>query len=160
MRQSLAAIAIIRRQAGDKTLWLAQWNDRWQRFHFVGGHKHDDESFRQCVVREVGEELEIAEGTGCLVGECPLAHLDYTAWSAGAGEETHYVMELFDVQLFDDAVWQQVDADPQNRWLTAAEILGKRCRDGLLVSETMGLLLVRAGLCPGRPFAAESQQFP
>jgi 8-oxo-dGTP pyrophosphatase MutT (NUDIX family) len=146
MRQSVAAIAIIRRQSDAETLWLAQWNDRWQRFHFVGGHRHDDESFRQCVVREVAEELEIAEGTGFLVGERPLAHLDYTAWSAGAGEETHYMMELFDVQLVGDAVRQQVDADPQNRWLTVEEIRSGRAADGNPVSDTMALLLDKAHL--------------
>jgi 8-oxo-dGTP pyrophosphatase MutT (NUDIX family) len=155
MRQSVSAIAIIRRQVGAETLWLAQWNGRWQRFHFIGGHKHDEESFRQCLIREVTEELEIAEGPGFLVADRPLAHLDYTAWSAGAAQETHYVLEVFEVQLSGDAV-QQVDAGPQNRWLTADEIRENRCRDGALVSETMLLLLRTAGLWSESPRRVES----
>jgi 8-oxo-dGTP pyrophosphatase MutT (NUDIX family) len=146
MRESVAAIAIIRRQQEGRTLYLAQWNPGWQRFHFVGGHRQADESFRQCVAREVGEELGIAPESEFLVGEQPLAHVDYTAWSDRAGRETHYEMELFEVQLAGEAARQRVDADPLNRWLTEDEIREHCCRDGQPVSETMSLLLRKACL--------------
>ncbi len=146
MRQSIASIALIRRGQGLNTLWLAQWNRRWRCYHFVGGHKHDDESFRQCVIREVTEELEIAEGSGFAVAQQPSARLDYTAWSDGAGQQTHYVMELFDVELIGEAARRQVDADPRNRWLTEAEIRSTCCADGRPVSETMGRILNQAKL--------------
>ncbi len=146
MRQSNASIALIRRGQGLETRWLAQWNRSWRCYNFVGGHKHDDESFRQCVIREVNEELEIAEGSDFAVAEHPLARLDYTAWSDGAGQETHYVMELFDVRLIGEAARRQVDADPRNRWLTEAEIRSCRCTDGQPVSETMGRILNQAKL--------------
>lgn len=149
MRQSIASIAIIHRQQGRETLWLAQWNSKWQRYHFVGGHKHDFESFRHCVIREVSEELGIVEGIDFLLGERPLAHLDYTAWSEGAGQDTHYVMELFEVRLVGEAVRQRVESQSGNRWLTEDEIQKHRCSDGKLVSETMALLLARAELFPG-----------
>ena len=146
MRESTAAIALIRRQHEGQTLWLAQWNRNWQRYHFVGGHKHPDESFRQCVIREVCEELNIVEGEDFLVADQPLAHLDYTAWSTGARQETHYVMELFDVQIVGDSAWHKVASNDRNRWLTETEIREQRCPDGQAVSETMSRLLVQAKL--------------
>lgn len=146
MRQSIASIALIRRGQGQQTQWLAQWNRSWRCYNFVGGHKHDDESFRQCVIREVTEELEIAEGSGFAVAQQPLARLDYTAWSAGAGQQTLYVMELFEVELIGEATRRQVDADPRNRWLTEEEIRSTRCADGQPVSVTMKRILNRAKL--------------
>jgi len=148
VRESTAAVAIIRREHEGRTLWLAQWNRNWQRYHFVGGHKHADETFRQCVIREIGEELEIAEDQDFLVADQPLAHLDYTAWSEGARQETHYVLELFEVQLLGDSTRQRIEANSRNRWLTEEEIREERCHDGSPVSETMGLLLAKANDSP------------
>lgn len=153
MRQSIASLALIRRGRGLETRWLAQWNAKWRCFHFVGGHKHDDESFRQCVIRELTEELQIAEASGFAVAQQPLARLDYTAWSDSAGQQTHYVMELFDVELIGEVARRQVDADPRNRWLTEAEIRSGRCADGQPVSETMGRILNQACL-----WAADTRQ--
>src|SRR5262245_472085 len=99
MRQSIAGLALIRRQQDGRTLWLAQWNPKWQRYNFVSGHKRPDESFRDCVVREVGEELGLSAGTDFHAAAEPLAHLEYTDWSESARQETAYVMELFEVRL-------------------------------------------------------------
>ena len=98
------------------------------------------------MIREIGEELEIVAGQDFLVADQPLAHLDYTAWSDGARQETHYVMELFEVQLLGEAARQRVESDARNRWLTEQEIHEKRCSDGSPVSETMGLLLEAQGI--------------
>jgi len=149
MRESLAALAVIRRQQDDgNTLWLAQWNSHWRRYHFVGGHKRPNESFHECMVREVAEELQLTQHVDCLVPDEPLAHLEYTAWSESARAETAYTMELFEVELTGEAAVAKLDADPKNRWLTPGEIRSLRCEDGQLVSETMPLLLQKAGLWP------------
>lgn len=146
MRQSLAAFALIRRENASGALWLAQWNGNWNRFNFVGGHKRSHESFRECVIREVAEELEIVAGPDCVVSEHPLAHLEYVAWSRSANEETAYSVELFDVRLVNGEAAHRVDAQPANRWLTESEIAAQKSSDGLEVSETMSLLLTKAGL--------------
>jgi 8-oxo-dGTP pyrophosphatase MutT (NUDIX family) len=146
MRQSLASIALIRRRGDGRTLWLAQWNTNWECYHFVGGHKRPGESFRQCMVRELEEELGVCDGVDCAVPAGPAAHLEYTAWSDGAGQETAYTMELFNVELTTEAARGQVEADPANRWLTEGEIREGRCRDGRPASHTMALLLDKAGL--------------
>jgi len=156
MRESLAAVAVIRRRQDGKTLWLAQWNRHWARYHFVAGHKRADESFRECLVREVAEELLLRQGVDYVVPAEPLAHLEYSAWSQSAQTETAYTMELFEVELAGKAAVAKLDADAKNRWLTHAEIRALRCEDGRPVSETMPLLLQKAGLWreggePSRP---------
>ena len=148
MRSSQAALALIRQQQDRQTLWLAQWNRNWQRYNFVGGHKRPEESFRECVVREVSEELGLRPDADFRAAVNPLAQLEYTAWSESARQETQYTMELFEVELLGDGSRQKVNGNPRNRWLTEVEIRGLRCGDGSRVSETMLLLLSKAGLLP------------
>lgn len=146
MRQSVAAFALIRRQSEGHTLWLSQWNRNWNRFNFVGGHQRPGESFRQCAIREVEEELRIVEGQDYHVSDKPLAYLEYVAWSQAANDQTAYTVELFDVRLLHDEVQRRIDSQRENRWLTETEILAQKSSDGLAVSETMSLLLTQAKL--------------
>jgi hypothetical protein len=140
MRQSIAAVALIRRQEQGQTLWLAQWNLHWQKYNFVSGHKRLGESYHQCIEREIGEELQLHKGLDFSVADASLAHLEYIAWSESAQAETQYTMELFEVELTHEAC-QRVDANPSNRWLTTEEIHLGQCRDGAPVSDTMRVLL-------------------
>jgi 8-oxo-dGTP pyrophosphatase MutT (NUDIX family) len=146
MRQSEAALAIIRRPGRSSPEYLTRWNEKWQALNFVGGHRHLDESFRDCMLRELAEELGPA-ATGARVGEKPLARLEYTAFSKSAGQDTAYVMELFDVELVPAAL-AAVSADPANCWLSSEAVLAGRAGDGRAVSDTVRLLLQKTGLLP------------
>src|SRR2546423_5170703 len=100
MRTSISALALIHRTtpSGERA-WLTQWNARWQALSMVGGHKHDDESFRTCCVREIGEELSLRPDHDYRVADQPRGHLEFDDWSRSAHEQTHYVLEIFDVEL-------------------------------------------------------------
>lgn len=147
MRTSIAAVALIRREEGGQTLWLAQWNRKWGAYHLIGGHKKPDESFRECAIREVTEELHLEEGRDFSVADEPLAHLEFTALSESARVETAYMMELFPVELI-GAARRKVDADPENRWLTAAEVEARQAADARPISKTMAFVLRSAALLP------------
>ena len=60
IRLSEGGIALFQRAVRGKRQWLAQWNENWQAFFFVGGHRQESETFRQCVIREIEEELDLA----------------------------------------------------------------------------------------------------
>jgi hypothetical protein len=60
MRESTAAVAIIRREHKGQTLWLAQWNGNWQCYHFVGGHKRADEMVALPVAIPLGQPQRLA----------------------------------------------------------------------------------------------------
>jgi 8-oxo-dGTP pyrophosphatase MutT (NUDIX family) len=140
MRRSEAAVAVIRRINEGATLWLAQWNPKWERFHFVSGHRRPEETFRECLVRELGEELGLREGEGYTVSTLPPVPVAFSAWSVSAGADTSYAMELFDVELT-PAAEARTSADPANRWLSEAEIRDGRAGDGRPISATMVRLL-------------------
>ncbi len=141
LRQSVAAFALIRREDRGADLWLAQWNKRWQCYNFVGGHKRPDESFRECVVREVNEELQLNEGQDFTVPAEPMAHLQYVDWSASAREDTAYTVELFEVELIGLDAHCTVNADSSNRWITLQEIESGRAADDRPISSTMKRLI-------------------
>ena len=145
MRESIAALALIRREENGRTLWLARWNPKWERYHFVSGHKHADESFFECVVRELGEELNLARETDFIVGPEDRTRVEFVAWSESAQEDTAYTMELFDVKLTGAGAREKIELDPWNRWLEEAEILSHQAADGNPVSETMERLLAEVG---------------
>jgi ADP-ribose pyrophosphatase YjhB (NUDIX family) len=146
LRRSRAALAVVCRPGADgRPLWLAQWNSHWGRFHLVGGHKHAGETFRQCLLRELADELSLQEGTDFAADDKPLARQEYTAWSERYQGETKYEMELYRVRLLGPDAVARIHTDPLNRWLSAEEIRAGRTTDGQPVSETMGQLLEQAG---------------
>ncbi|MBI1917937.1 MAG: NUDIX domain-containing protein [Planctomycetes bacterium] len=170
MRSSIAAFALFRRAgSAGRVEYLAQWNDGWNAFHFVGGHKREDESFRVCCVREVAEELGLIEGRDFHVAAERHSRLRYVHFSERAKAETDYTVELFDVELLGDAASAfEADTSPrrqrgdvpslalragvegprgeENRWLTESDLRTGRCRDGRTVSPTMLRILSLAGL--------------
>lgn len=148
MRHSEAAVALVRRVEGGQPVWLVQWNAGWRRFHLVGGHRQPDETFRACLVREVHEELGLAEGADFSIAPGPPARAEFTAFSQGAGVPTCYTMELFDVELTPGAV-AAVTARPENRWVSEPEIRQCRCRDGRPLSDTTRELLARRSALGG-----------
>jgi 8-oxo-dGTP pyrophosphatase MutT (NUDIX family) len=140
MRQSEAAVALVRRERDGRTHWLARWNPKWRAFHLVAGHRRPGESFRACLVRELAEELGLDEGPGYTASEEPRARLEFTAWSVSARTETRYTMEVFDVAP-GDAALRSIALDPANRWLAAEEVRAGRTEDGEAVSPTMRSIL-------------------
>jgi len=146
MRESIAAMALIQRRDNGQTAILCQWNDRWGCFHLVGGHKHPDESFRDCAIREVEEELALQHLADFRVDHEPSGCARFTAWSNAAERTTRYIIEVFSAEFTSDAVRAQVECDPNNRWLTFDEITAGMCCDGRPVSRTLPQILVQLGI--------------
>jgi len=143
-RSSSAAVALIRREDRDGVKWLAQWNMNWRHYFFVGGHKEDDESFRECVVRKIEDELGLLDGQHYQIkGSQRLSKFRH--FSIAAQQETQYEMELFDVDLHNPKSENLIGANAGNCWLTALEIKRHQAADLRPVSEMMELLLKMAG---------------
>ncbi len=140
-RTSTASLALISEVRDGEIKYLSQWNGRWRKFSFVGGHIEQNESPRDCLRREVKEELTLVEGRNFeLLVEEPIC-LEHDAWSEGAREDTHYTMYVFRLNLRDQASRDIIDAKPENRWLSITEIQAERTSDGKPVSQTMARLL-------------------
>jgi len=146
VRESQAAVALIRKQYDGECAYLCQWSDSWQALHFIGGHREPGETFRECAVREVQEELLIGSGEFDVPTE-PLSRLDYVAFSESAGVPTRYQMAVFPTVLSADAEGR-ANAAPENAWVGAADIRRGATTDGRRVSPTVALILGKLGFLP------------
>ncbi len=157
MRQSQAALALIRRTHEGRTHFLAQWNDNRKAFNFVGGHRDADKSFLDCMRRELRDELHLDPDRDCHIHPRP-RRLEYTAFSKSARVDTAYTIELFDVELLPHAL-ARIEGNRHNAWVTLEEIRAGRTAWGpgpdgqeiaaSAVSDTMLLVLEKAGLVQG-----------
>lgn len=147
MRVSRAGLACITRMGASGPEYLTQWSEKWQMFSLVGGHVEDGETFRECCVREIEEELELKPGLGFRVAEQPVRpRLEYVAMSGGAKVETQYVVELYEVELLGSVALDAVQANPANRWLTRDEIEARLTYDGQPISAQVQTVFTLSGV--------------
>jgi len=146
LRRSEGGIALIQRTLAGKREWLAQWNENWQAFFFIGGHRHEKETFRECVIREIEEELGLS-AQECPVANLPAHHLEYRAVSRSANELTNYMMELFEAHPTQDGL-KKIARNTSNKWLDETEIRRLEAYDARAVSVSMMVILGLAKLIP------------
>lgn len=148
MRISEAALALITRvNTQDETEYLTQWNEKWQAYSLIGGHREEGESFRECCIREIEEELELKRDVNFGVPETPVAPtVEFMMYSKTAGEETRYRMQLFRVEIGSARDRELIDANPVNRWLSESEIGNRLSSEGRPVSEQVVRVLTASGI--------------
>lgn len=139
LRRSEGGVALIERTVSGKREWLVQWNDRCQAFFFVGGHRNEGETFRECVVREIEKKLGLTPAE-CGVENHPAHHFQYPAISSSTRELTDYTMELFNTHP-DLRITERIASNPHNKWLDETEIRRLEAYDGRPVSVSVRLLL-------------------
>lgn len=101
MRISEASLALITRvNAQGETEYLTQWNEKWHAYSLIGGHREEGESFRECCIREVEEELGLTRDVDFILTDSPInPSLRFTGFSRSAQVDTMFVFELFEAML-------------------------------------------------------------
>ena len=143
IRETQAAVALIRARHPAGWKYLCQWSDTWHALHFIGGHREAGETFRECAAREVEEELALG-AADFDVAAAPLAHFEYEAFSASAGVPTHYLMAVFPTELAGE-LGATVGDRPENAWVGTEEVRAGRTADGRRISPSVGTILARLG---------------
>ncbi len=144
-KQFVGAIALVRRDAGDGSEWLALWNEGRGCFHFLEAHKLDDESYRQSLVREIEWTTDLRTGKDYLVSGGPRAHLAFGEVEACGEEPIWYAVEFYLVELMGRRHRDTLAADARVRWVTAADVETGRI-DGRPVCPRLLALLRRADI--------------
>lgn len=131
MRVSEAALALITRIGpGGVKSYLTQWNQKWQAYSLIGGHRRLDESFRDCCIREVEEELGLQRDIDFYVALEPITpQCEYCAFSQSARVMTQYRIELFPTQINSSRCIEKLSTIPGNRWVTEPEARNKLTND-------------------------------
>lgn len=157
MRKSVASLAVIARFERGQSFYLTHWNTGWNAFSLPGGHLHDDESHRACLVRELSETDELrlppppddpdhaaaapidnldARLVHAHVAAEPLGRMVYEAFSQSKKEPTRYTIDLFTAELSPGAL-NHIAGNPDLRWLSEWDIEAGRTDDGRPVSESV-----------------------
>jgi len=126
---------------------LTQWNEKWQAYSLIGGHREEDESFWEYCIREVEEELGLKWEVGFMVSGEPVAPtFEFTMYSKAARQGTRYQMQLFRVEVDSTNDRDSINANPINCWLSASDIQAGLAGDGRQVSEQVRRVLVESGI--------------
>ena len=119
MRLSRAGLALIR----NRNRILLQWNENWQAFSLIGGHVEAGESFRECCIREIAEELALVPRVDFQVSAKPFRPTQsYVAFSRSSGQMTRYEVSLFQTTFARENLLHKVSEDDINLWASEFEI--------------------------------------
>lgn len=142
MNQFAGSIALIRHPEYLEDQWLAYWEEGRKRYDFVTAERLDNESFRDCLDREVAWVLDIRRGKDYIISSQARLHLDLPIDSEIAG--AFFVTEFYIVDLYGKSGFASVELNKQLRWLTSEEVLSGRTVDGGLLNPALVALLNKA----------------
>jgi hypothetical protein len=147
MRRYFRSLALIPRVNEERSSWFCQWNqvDGW--FDFVTGERLDNESFRDCIDREVSNTLGLGP-KDYLVANMAQLNLEFAAVLPGEAEASHVSVAFFIVNPYGKTSRQMLESHPGGRWLTGGELLEGKTTDGIPVSPVVTYLLKRADVIP------------
>ncbi len=142
MNHFTGSIALLRHPQQLENLWLAHWDARRQHFDFVTAERLDDESFRECLDREIAWVLDIRRGKDYIISSQARLHLDIPVESDDV--VTFYVGEFYIADLYGKAGRAMIEHNKELRWLTSDEVLSGQASDGAPVNPELVALLNKA----------------
>lgn len=141
MQTLIRSIAMIRKPAEHRSTWLARWQPPTRCYDFVMAEPLEEESFRECIDREVSWVLQLERRRDYLVANMAQINLDFCEALPGDAHETHIVAAFYIVDLYRKSAWERVDSDPENRWVTASEIYAGQARDDRPIDPNLRFLI-------------------
>ena len=132
------SIALIRRTEPSYSSWLACWHDQSECLEFIVSPRLGQESYRDCLSREIAWTLRLARDRDYLVSS--VARLHY--------ESHELTVEFFVVEPYGKSFHQLIDANSSARWVRRHELENRRTDDGLAVSDGLCELLFAADALP------------
>ena len=139
-----SSIALLRHPEQMERLWLAWWNRREDAWDFVTAERLENESFRECLDREIAWVLPLQRSQQYLISSVARLHLDLSADEM----ETTCAVEFYVVDLYGRTAQEAVDSCDQLRWLSGSELLSGETADGAPVSPRLVKLLQKADVIP------------
>ncbi len=142
MNHFTGSIALLRHPEYLENNWLAYWDARRKHYDFVTAERLDDESFRECLDREIAWVLDIRRGKDYIISSQARLHLDIPVESED--DDTFFVVEFYIADLYGKSGRASVELNKQLRWLSSDEVLSGRTSDGQLVNSSLVELLDKA----------------
>lgn len=116
----VGAIALIRQFVDEQCLWLFRREPNAP-LRMIQAARLEKESYREVIEREVAWVLQLERGKDYIVSRVPRAH--YQGVIEEGDHAAYYVIELYIVDLFGKRARAHLNQDPDNQWLSTAELL-------------------------------------
>lgn len=142
MNHFTGSIALFRHPERLENQWLAYWNVGRKFYDFVTAERLDDESFRECLDREVAWVLDLRRGKDYVMSSQARLHLDLPVESES--DDTVLGVEFYIVDLYGKSGRASVELNKQLRWLNSDEVLSGLTSDGERLNPSLVELLNKA----------------
>ena len=142
MNHFTGSIALLRHPDQLENLWLAHWDEGRKHYDFVTAEQLDDESFRECLDREVAWVLDIRRKKDYIISSQARLHPDLPVEVSDV--ETFCVVEFYIVDLYGKSGRASVELNRELRWLTSDEVLSRQTSEGVPVIPSLVELLKKA----------------
>ena len=142
MNHFTGSIALIRHPEHLENRWLAHWDGRRKHYDFVTAERLDDESFRECLDREIAWVLDIRRDKDYVISSQARLHLDIPVDLET--EATFFVVEFYIADLYGKSGRASVELNKQLRWLSSDEVLSGQTSEGVPVNPSLVELLNKA----------------
>ncbi len=137
------SVALIPESAESSSKWFCLWDNNRSCFDFIKAERDLDESYRDCIHREVLASLSLTK-RDVLVSDMAQLNLEFVDKLPESTANSHIAVSFYVVHLYSHAARQAAAGIVEGRWLTGTELLQGQTTDGWRVSPTLSYLLRRA----------------
>jgi hypothetical protein len=148
MDKFVGAVALIRHPIELEKQWLAHWDPRYGHYDFVIAARLENDSFRECLDREIAWSLPLRKGKDYLISSVARLHLDATLLISGHSAPMPVTTEFFVVDLYGKSASARVADDPNTRWVTSSEVLDTTTKCGHSISPQLSTMIRIADVFP------------
>jgi len=140
------AVTLIRNSSNHLVRWLARRNQSTNELEFVIGVRLENESFREAAIREVAWELHLDRSRDFLVSNMAQMNLEFVDRLPGWYDKNHNVVSFYNVEIYRREALTQIDADPDNVWVTSDEICNGVTHSGRRFNALVPYLINRSNV--------------
>ncbi|MCR9199457.1 MAG: hypothetical protein NXI04_12490 [Planctomycetaceae bacterium] len=142
------SIALIRHPDRPEQEWLGVFDERRQCYAFVTAERLNQESWRECLDRELSWALDLRRGKDYLISHMARLHFDESCFDPHSGDEVETALEFYVVDPYGRrgrAAFEQLDGV---RWLTNEELRQAVTSDRVDIDPWLADILRRTDLIP------------
>lgn len=140
------SVALVRKTYNQRLRWLARINQSKKRLEFVIGHRLNDESFRETVIREVAWDLRLDRKRDFLVSNMAQMNLEFIDRMPGHYGKSHAMVSFYNVEVYRKDIVTQLENDPLNCWVSSEEICNGISVGGLRFDPLVPYLINRSSV--------------
>ncbi|HCS52971.1 hypothetical protein [Rubinisphaera sp.] len=121
--QFIGSIALMRHPEEGEKRWMTLWNSKRNQFEMVTALRLENDTYRECLDRELAWKLELQRGKEYLISSMARLHIEQELTLPGDEIPAFYAIEFYVVDPYGKPSFAKLDKREDLHWLTTHEIL-------------------------------------